>query len=93
MQRFRKLALLGLLIVILGSLAACGSSSSSSNGPKSLLSNIKSSGELRVGFASAQPWQMVDPKTGQWEGVYVNVMADWAKTLNVKFVPVFDNLG
>jgi polar amino acid transport system substrate-binding protein len=95
MHRYKKLALLGLLVVMLGSIAACSNSSSNNTGPKSLLANIKSSGELRVGFASAQPWQQVDAKTGQWEGVYVDVMADWAKTLGVKFVPVsttWDNM-
>ena len=96
MVRFRKLGLLGLSIVILGTVVACGGSSSgSATGPKSLISEIKTRGELRIGVASAQPWQMKDAKTGDWEGVYVDVMADWAKTMGVKFTPVattWDNM-
>jgi polar amino acid transport system substrate-binding protein len=95
MVRFRKIAALGLLVVILGSVAACGSSTSTASGPKSLLADIKARGELRVGFASAQPWQSKNPTTGAWEGVYVDVMADWATTLGVKFTPVdttWDNM-
>ena len=94
--RLGRKALLGLMVVILVTVAACGSSNSSSNsGPKSLISQIKQRGELRVGLASAQPWQMKDASTGDWEGVFVDVMKDWATVLNVKFVPVattWDNM-
>jgi polar amino acid transport system substrate-binding protein len=89
MVRFRKVALFGLLIVMLGMVGACGSSSSNNaTGPKSLIDQIKARGELRLGVATAQPWTMKDAKTGEWEGVYVDVMADFATTLNVKFTPV-----
>jgi polar amino acid transport system substrate-binding protein len=85
------------LVVVLATVAAaCGSSpSSSATGPKSLLAQIKQRGELRIGVASAQPWQMKDPSTGQWGGVFVDVMADWAQNLGVKFTPVattWDNM-
>ena len=95
MVRFRKIAALSVLVVILGSVAACSSSTSNASGPKSLLADIKSRGELRVGFASAQPWQSKNATTGAWEGVYVDVMANWATTLGVKFTPVdttWDNM-
>ncbi len=96
-MRFGKSILVGLMVVSLATVAACQSSddSSTDTGPKSLISQIKQSGELRVGFASAQPWQFKDPTSGEWQGVFVDVMADWAKTLDVKFVPVattWDNI-
>lgn len=95
MVRFRKVAALSLLVAILGSVAACGGSSTNTTGAKSLISEIKARGELRVGFASAQPWQSLNASSGAWEGVYVDVMADWATTLGVKFTPVsttWDNM-
>jgi polar amino acid transport system substrate-binding protein len=90
-----KKVLLGLVVVVLVTVAACGSNNPTNAGSKSLIAQIKQRGELRVGVASAQPWQMKDPSTGVWEGVFVDVMADWAKTLGVKFTPVgttWDNM-
>ena len=79
---------LGLAVLVLtATLAACGSSATSS-GPKSLLSEIKAAGQLKVGFAEDQPLQYQDPNTHQWQGIYVDLMADWAQTLSVKLVPV-----
>lgn len=59
-----------------------------SSSTTSLLSQIQQSGKLTVGLASAQPWQVQDPKTGQWSGVFVDLMKNWAQVLGVKFVPV-----
>lgn len=101
MVHFRKVALPALLAVMLVVVAACGSTTSTDQPAtgavtvKSLIAEIKARGELRVGFASAQPWQMQNATSGAWEGVYVDVMADWAKTLGVKFTPVattWDNM-
>ena len=98
MVHLRRVALPGLVALLLVAVAACGGTSSSANptsGGKSLIAAIKSRGELRVGFASAQPWQMKDATTGDWQGVYVDVMKDWANTLGVKFTPVsttWDNM-
>lgn len=54
----------------------------------SLLKEIHDKGELRVGFALAEPSQFKDPTSGDWKGIAVDIMADWAKVLGVKFVPV-----
>lgn len=54
----------------------------------SLLKEIHDQGELRVGFALAEPEQMKDPASGDWKGIAVDIMADWAKVLGVKLVPV-----
>ncbi len=97
-MRIGKKALVGLAVVALA-VAACGigggGSSNSNTGTKSLIAQIKQRGELRVGLASAQPWQQKDPSTGEWGGVFVDVMKDWATTLGVKFTPVattWDNM-
>lgn len=77
-------------LTIAGLSAAIGTQApalaSSSN--QSLLTKIEQSGKLTVGLASAQPWQVQDPKTGQWSGVFVDLMKNWAQVLGVKFVPV-----
>lgn len=80
-------------LALTGTLVACGSSAN--NGPKSLISEIKASGELKVGFAEDQPLQYQDPNTHQWQGIYVDLMKDWATALNVKLDPVattWDNM-
>ena len=95
-MRLGKGVLVGFMVVTLATVAACQSSNDTSNtGSKSLIAQIKQSGELRVGLASAQPWQMKDPSTGEWEGVFVDVMQNYATWLNVKFTPVattWDNM-
>jgi polar amino acid transport system substrate-binding protein len=98
-MRSRRKLFIGLMVLILAAVAGCTGSGSKNaagtSGSKSLIAQIKKRGELRLGVAIAQPWQMKDPKTGAWEGVFVDAMADWAKTLGVKFTPVatsWDNM-
>lgn len=84
-----------LLAVMLIAAVGCTSAPPAPQTGNSLLAQIKERNELRVGFASAQPWQMTDPATGEWQGVFVDVMKDWATTLGVKFTPVgttWDNM-
>ncbi len=93
MRNMSKVAAMGLATLLV--VAACGNSSTSTSGPKSLINDIKERGELRIGVASAQPWVWKDPTTGVWQGVYIDVMAQWAKELNVKLTPVatsWDNI-
>jgi polar amino acid transport system substrate-binding protein len=45
---------------------------------------IQDAGVLRVGGAEATPYQMRDPKTGQWEGVYIDILQRLADQLGVK---------
>lgn len=66
-------------------ISACGSSSTNTSN-QSLIQQIKASGQLKVGFAEDQPLQYQDPSTHVWEGIYVDLMADWATTLGVKLV-------
>ena len=84
------LLLVGALSIFLVIVLAIGQTQVSGqvSGQKSLLKEIHDKGELRVGFALAEPHQFKDPVTGDWKGIAVDMMRDWAKVLNVKFVPV-----
>lgn len=84
-----RIAVVVAAAVIVMSVGACQSASTDATGPKSLIQEIKDRGELRLGVASAQPWQWEDPATGEWQGVYIDIMRDWAEaTLQVKFTTV-----
>jgi polar amino acid transport system substrate-binding protein len=55
---------------------------------KSLIKEIQQRGELRVGYAPADPHQFKDSASGQWKGIAVEIMEEWAKELGVKHVAV-----
>ncbi len=55
---------------------------------KSLIKEIQQRGELRVGYATADPHSSKDSATGQWKGDAVDIMEEWAKELGVKHVAV-----
>lgn len=55
---------------------------------KSLIKEIQQRGELRVGYATADPHSFKDSTSGQWKGIAVDVMEEWAKELGVKHVAV-----
>jgi len=79
--------LASLLAVV--ALAACQAIAPAQQaGPKSLIAEIKQKGELKVGYAVADPHQFKDPATGEWKGIAVDMMQDWATVLGVKHTPV-----
>jgi len=55
---------------------------------KSLIKEIQQRGELRVGYATADPHSFKDSTSSQWKGIAVELMEEWAKELNVKHVAV-----
>ena len=55
---------------------------------KSLLKEIKDRGELRVGYATADPHSFKDSTSGQWKGIAVDIMEGWAQEMGVKHVAV-----
>ena len=55
---------------------------------KSLIKEIQQRGELRVGYALADPHAIKDSASGQWKGIAVELMEEWAKELDVKHVAV-----
>jgi polar amino acid transport system substrate-binding protein len=55
---------------------------------KSLIKEIQQRGELRVGYATADPHSFKDSATGQWKGIAIDIMEEWAKELGVKHVAV-----
>lgn len=75
---------------ILGSLIGVAAllGPASAQEPKSLIKEIQQRGELRVGYATADPHSFKDTATGQWKGIAVDIMDEWAKELGVKHVPV-----
>ena len=54
----------------------------------SLLQEIRDKGELRVGYAPADPHAIKDPNTGQWSGIAYDIMDNLAQALQVKHVAV-----
>lgn len=52
------------------------------------LAQVKESGELRIGVASAEPWFYKDPMSEQWTGVGVAMGKRMADELGVELVPV-----
>jgi polar amino acid transport system substrate-binding protein len=52
------------------------------------MAQVKESGELRIGVASAEPWFYKDPMSEQWTGVGVAMGQRMADDLGVKMVPV-----
>ncbi|NIY96074.1 transporter substrate-binding domain-containing protein, partial [Salipiger sp. HF18] len=52
------------------------------------MAQVKETGELRIGVASAEPWFYKDPMSEQWTGVGVAMGQRMADDLGVKMVPV-----
>lgn len=87
----RRGALVALAIAAIAVVSGCGASGSAGGGSddrRSLVQEVQSRGELRVGVAAATPDLYKDPKSGEWKGVYVDLMQAWADTLGVKLKPV-----
>jgi polar amino acid transport system substrate-binding protein len=81
---------IGTLIAVVA-LAGCGALSPQAQEPakpSSLIAEIKQKGELKVGYAVADPHQFKDPSTGEWKGIAVDMMKNWAEVLAVKHTPV-----
>src|SRR5262245_30064906 len=55
---------------------------------KSLIKEIQQRGELRVGYATADPHSFKDSTSGQWKGIAVDIMEGWAQEMGVKHVAV-----
>ncbi|MGR3418053.1 transporter substrate-binding domain-containing protein [Paracoccus sp. (in: a-proteobacteria)] len=52
------------------------------------MAQVKESGELRIGVASAEPWFYKDPMSEQWTGVGVAMGRRMADKLGVTMIPV-----
>ena len=51
------------------------------------MAQVKESGELRIGVASAEPWFYKDPMSEQWTGVGVAMGRRMADKLGVTMIP------
>ena len=54
----------------------------------SALARVKSSGILKVCYAQVTPDSYKDPKTGEWTGVFVDIVNELAQWMKVKVQPV-----
>jgi polar amino acid transport system substrate-binding protein len=84
-----------LIMVSIISLIAVGLVSTNALAEENLWKAIQEKGVLKVGGAAATPYQMRNPKTGQWEGVYIEIMQMLADELKVKLEVIdttWDNL-
>jgi ABC-type amino acid transport substrate-binding protein len=61
---------------------SAGCSSTASSG--SVVQDVKANKVLRVGVAPAPPYSSLNPGTGNWEGVAVDLTTEWAASLGVK---------
>jgi len=80
----RRISLMVALLAVIAALA----SPALAQERKSLIKEIQQRGELRVGYATADPHAIKDSATGQWKGIAVDIMEEWAKELGVKHVAV-----
>jgi ABC-type amino acid transport substrate-binding protein len=76
------------LLAVLTSLLVLTAPWPSSAQEKSLIKEIQQRGELRVGYAPADPHQFKDSASGQWKGIAVEIMEEWAQEMGVKHVAV-----
>lgn len=55
---------------------------------ETLIQQIQARGELRVGVDQGKPFVFKEAASDEWTGIYMDVVARWAETLNVKLVSV-----
>jgi len=87
-MKSRILVVLATVLSVLGISALQAAAAPSRADTPSLIAEIKQKGELRVGYAVADPHQFKDPTTGEWKGIAVDMMKNWAEVLAVQHVPV-----
>ena len=76
------------VLTLLVALAVFAAAAADAQERKSLLKEIKDRGELRVGYATADPHSFKDSTSGQWKGIAVDIMEGWAQEMGVKHVAV-----
>jgi polar amino acid transport system substrate-binding protein len=88
--KLKKLVLLALTCVFL-----VGVVSSTAFAGEDLWRKVQRKGVLRVGGAAATPYQMRNPKTGEWEGVYIDILRMFAEEMEMEIEVIdtsWDNL-
>lgn len=77
------------------SIIAVGLAGGNALAEEKLWKTVQQKGVLKVGGAAATPYQMRNPRTGKWEGVYIEIMQMLADELDVKLEVInttWDNL-
>ena len=62
--------------------------SGNASAQESVLDKVKQTGTLKVCFAQGQPDNYKDPKTGEWTGVFVDLVHQLADWMKVEIEPV-----
>lgn len=94
MRRIQSAFAVAAVIALALTVSACGGSSSSSSGASSgssagaFIRQIQQHGTLRIGVDEGKPFVFKDPKTGQWKGIFIDMLDEWAQTLKVTVKPV-----
>lgn len=92
----RLVSITAMLAAVMVSACSVGGSSTagtSSGSQTSLIKQIQSRGTLRLGVDEGKPLMYKDTTSGQWKGYYIDLMTDWAKTLNVSVTDVPTTFG
>jgi ABC-type amino acid transport substrate-binding protein len=84
MPRTVKLSKLGLLLAF----GAIFASPAQAQNKESVLAKIKREGTLKVCYAQTTPDNYKDPRTGEWTGVFVDLVNEMATWMKVKVEPV-----
>lgn len=88
MNSFRKIVVISTLITTI-----IYSLSSVAQTKDSVLTKVKREGILRVCYAQVTPDSYKDPKTGEWTGVFVDIVNEMASWMKVKIEPVEVQFG
>ena len=73
-----------LLMAVCGTIVGLGLACGSASANEDFWKKVQQEGVLKVGGAEATPYQMRDPKTGEWSGVYIDILRMLADQLGVK---------
>src|SRR5690348_6769020 len=87
MNRFGS-SLSAIILGFLVGVTAYAHAASAQEPGKSLISKIQARGSLRVGVDQGKPLVFKDPSSGNWQGIFVDVVQRWADTMKVKLEPV-----
>jgi ABC-type amino acid transport substrate-binding protein len=74
--------------IVCAALALATATAGSAAAQNSVLDKVKRDGVMKVCFAQGMPDNFKDPKTGEWTGVMVDLVAELAKWIKVKVEPV-----
>ncbi len=76
------------MIWVAAALLLAGTTGSQAQSDSSILTRVKKEGVMKVCYAQGSPESYKDPKTGEWLGVFVELVNELAAWMKVKVQPV-----